>query len=595
MDVKTVLVALTVIRVADREKTDKTLGDVLLDIPGIQVINHGSTGQRQSVTIRGSNSRQVLVLLEGFGVTDPQGGSMDLTQLPLDAVESVEVYRGTKGALAGAGSVGGVIVVRLRRGAEGSRDFSSKLSVGAFAPANLDSVDGVFSARGNGLVFTYSHNQAQGDFEFVDTNGRARIRENNQSVLDRLTIGYGRKLSPGTRLDLLGNMSLVQRGAPGIEQYQSLEAEEKSNSYLVGGKLTTSGFPAKRCTTTTSASWSMWQWRVTDPKPIMGQGTDSSSNNHRIQADVQTRQRAAPWLDTAVSIRGAMELVDVERKWVNDISETRYLGDIALSTSWGTRQFPLSGIARVRLSGSGQHGAALAPGFEAAYRLLPRLSLTGSFGRSYRLPSFDELYYESRGIKGDPDLRPEDAWGGDIGLKLSLPVFDAEVIGYYQRISDSIMFREKSANLIEAQNSGEVTAKGVELALSGSFLNYTLTGAFTYLDALFKKTGNQLPLRSRFSASLELKASFSRFSAYVLSRFKSGYYLDRFNSREEEFRLVLDAGAAIQLPAGFKLSADGRNLTNKRDSIDSFQQPLPGLAWYITLEKQWKGGRDEDI
>jgi outer membrane receptor protein involved in Fe transport len=70
--------------------------------------------------------------------------------------------------------------------------------------------------------------------------------------------------------------------------------------------------------------------------------------------------------------------------------------------------------------------------------------------------------------------------------------------------------------------------------------------------------------------------------------------LDRFpGSRTEEGRVLIDAEGSVELPAGFRLSLDLRNLTDKRDAVDSFQYPLPGFAWFMSVEKEWKGGDDE--
>lgn len=580
----------TVIKMEDRERGDQTLADVLAEIPGVQIISKGSTGQTQTVTIRGSNSRQVVVLLEGFNAADPQGGSVDLSHIPLEAVETVEVYRGTRGALAGSGSLGGVIVVRLKQGTK--PQATGRLTTGFFSPFNFDSINGSLSASGNGWMFSYGHLQAQGDFDFIDVNGNRRTRENNDSAQDKLTVGYGKRLRPRVKLDLLGNMSLTRRGVPGVEQYPSTQAWEKSNTYLVGAKLKAGGWPGKSFTSRVAASWSLWQWRIMDPEPLLGFSADSVSNNHRLDLTLSTHIDTTSWLDLGVGLKGAVELVSVERRWLSNLDEQRYLGDLDISSHWGRRSFPLSGTVRARLAASDKHGFEIVPGFEAAYRPTDWLAVTLFTGRSYRLPTFDELYYESRGIKGNPDLDPEDAWGGELSVQVSHAGFQAEVAGFYQRIRDNIMFREKTANLVEAQNSGDVTAQGAEVSAGYRFSYFTVTGTFAYLDATFEETGKRLPLRSRFNGGINLRADVKRLTAYVACRFKSGYYLDRFNSRDEEWRLLFDAGASVRLGAGFKLALDFKNLSNKQDAIDSFQNPLPGQAWYVSLEKQWKGGEE---
>ena len=80
----------TVVEVDEEETAGKTVADFVEEVPGVQVVRQGSTGKRESITIRGSDSQQVLVLIEGLGsVASPQGGGADLSLVPLEDRKSV--------------------------------------------------------------------------------------------------------------------------------------------------------------------------------------------------------------------------------------------------------------------------------------------------------------------------------------------------------------------------------------------------------------------------------------------------------------------------------------------------------------------------
>jgi vitamin B12 transporter len=96
------------------------------------------------VAIRGSSFEQVLVLVDGVRVSDPQTGHFHLNlAVPLAQVERIEVLRGVASALYGSDAMGGVINVVTRRG-RGS-DAAVRAEVGSFGTTAL-----ALSGRGGG-------------------------------------------------------------------------------------------------------------------------------------------------------------------------------------------------------------------------------------------------------------------------------------------------------------------------------------------------------------------------------------------------------------------------------------------------------------
>jgi vitamin B12 transporter len=576
----------TVVELTDRDRAHKTLGEILAAIPGVQVISAATPGQRQSAAIRGSNSRQTLVLLEGFDAADPQGGATDLSLIPLEAVESIEVYRGPKGAASGGGSLGGVIVVRLKK--EGPTRFASRLSAGFFAPADFDSFAGAFSFRSHGFVLSYSRQQAQGEFPFVDTNGRERTRVNNDSAGDKLTLAFGRRLKRNLRLEAFGNLSVVSRGAAGPEQFppelESEEARERSLNTLLGVKLKGDPLAGRRLALEVRASWGVWRWGYEDPRSVLGTAVDTSSDNHRAQVGLDTDWHVVPsWFDISLSLLGTGEFVDKEESGEAPLSKQRYLGDAALGFRLDSRRFPLKLASLLRVAAVAGRGATVVPGFDALLKAAPWAELHGSFGRSYRYPAFDELYFEGKGVRGNPDLSPEDAWGGDLGLRCTLPHLHFDLSVFYQRISNSILFVQVSPYLMEARNMGHGQSYGAELAAGLSLRVFSLSGSLAYLDTRREETDSALPLKSRFTGSVRGEWRLRRLTLYTQALFRSPFTLDEFGARREEGRVLWDAGLAVRLPAGLELALEVKNILNKRDAVDSFQQPLPGTAWFVTL------------
>src|SRR5439155_2215690 len=93
----------------------ETLGEALADTAGVQVRRFGGLGDFSTVSIRGSSAGQVQVYLDGVPLARAQNEVVNLADLPLDAVERVEVYRGTTPLAFAQAGAGGVVNVVTRQ------------------------------------------------------------------------------------------------------------------------------------------------------------------------------------------------------------------------------------------------------------------------------------------------------------------------------------------------------------------------------------------------------------------------------------------------------------------------------------------------
>ena len=91
-----------------------SIGELIRQVPGIDVQESGGPGEPVTVSIRGSQTNQVLVLLDGVPLNDERTGDVDLSAIPLAMVESVEIEKGAGSHRWGSGAVGGVIQISTR-------------------------------------------------------------------------------------------------------------------------------------------------------------------------------------------------------------------------------------------------------------------------------------------------------------------------------------------------------------------------------------------------------------------------------------------------------------------------------------------------
>ncbi len=111
--------AVSVVTAADIEAAKQTrVAEALKGIPGIDIVASGGPGSSTTVFIRGGDSKNTLVLVDGIMFNDPSSPnrSADLANLTLDNIERIEVVRGPLSALYGSNATAGVINIITKKG-----------------------------------------------------------------------------------------------------------------------------------------------------------------------------------------------------------------------------------------------------------------------------------------------------------------------------------------------------------------------------------------------------------------------------------------------------------------------------------------------
>ena len=115
----------------DEKELQKNGGDLralLKTIPGIHIPSTG--GGTQSIFSRGSNSNHTTVLLDDIPIIDPSSPSeaVDLSQVPLEGVEKIEIAMGPQSVLYGSGAVGAVIKITTKNSGQDKKTIEGAIS-----------------------------------------------------------------------------------------------------------------------------------------------------------------------------------------------------------------------------------------------------------------------------------------------------------------------------------------------------------------------------------------------------------------------------------------------------------------------------------
>jgi iron complex outermembrane receptor protein len=566
------------------------LSDLLQASPGAGVRRAGAPGGREELLVRGANGQQVLVVLDGVPLNSARGGAFDLSTLPAAYVGQLELLRGPASAQYGGGALGGVLRVVTPTAAQGTQ-WSGGLRLGQLEAAGGDAALSHGAERFE-LLALVGGSRAAGRFGFQDVHGDDRLRENADHAeahgLARARLRLGR----GASLVALAEGFGLERGEPGFEQFENTAARStrRRAQVALSGDAGRALHPALRLE---SAVWARSE-RVAyaDPEPKRAGAarryiTDERALGGRLATTFAGDAAHAP--SVVVDVRHDAARTRLHGGLFGDGLDGRRLG-LALTAleQWAVLPGRLHLSGALRLDDDDRRAPVLVPR-AGALALLPfgDLSLRANIGRAFRDPSFDELYFESPGVRGQPGLQPEDGWTWDMGLGLARRDWSLELTAFEQRFERLILFVPVQALQIEARDDYAARARGVEAAGSARAGPVSAQAQWTLLDARFAHAPHApLPYRptQRFGARVALHAQAAQLWASADAR--GEVTTDVYGHARLPAQRLFGLGVQGPLPGGLLVGAEINNVTNVQDAVDAVQQPLPGRLWTLYLRKE---------
>jgi vitamin B12 transporter len=207
---------------------DLSVGDLLLRTPGISLSRNGGYGTATSLRIRGAESDQTVVVIDGVKLNDPSstGGGYNFANLLTGDATRIEVLRGPQSTLWGSQAIGGVvnIVTPLpTKSLEGSFDAETGSRRTASGRAAVGGLTGPLAWRFGAQAFTTDGISAIAP----SAGGRERDGYNNRSLTGRAVL----TIADGVSADVRGYYS---DGRTDIDGFSGDSAEYSLNKEFVG-------------------------------------------------------------------------------------------------------------------------------------------------------------------------------------------------------------------------------------------------------------------------------------------------------------------------------------------------------------------------
>lgn len=460
-----------------------TVGDALAFLAEAYVRTAGSgVGGLQQLSIRGATPQQVLVLLDGVPLNATAQFGINLATISLADVERVEILRGPYSALYGSAALGGVVSIVTR-----SQPQRRVLGTyGSFGTAQAAvSLGGATGALLYGL----------GAELLATGEARPNADANRLTAHARFTLSVGEQ----SQLGLAVHHTSGRGGLPG-PSYAPTPSDRLADRRTVASLTWMRGDP-----TAPDPQIRVWWYEDGLDYTAPGYGSVAQGSAYGVDWQRVLRLREGAILTVGGEYQGtAYRFADSFGGYAKDAWTVSSYAQYDFAATDRT----LVGVG-VRYDLHSVWGGVLNPRLGFVHVLGPGVRLRGGVGRTFRGPTFGELFFPNC---SDPHLKPESAWSLDLGLEGSTrPGLLVRVGGFYTDAENLITGGCPPRNV----GSARITGTSAE-AVGRIGDRWQLLANVTWTDGLDRTTGVRLLRLPTWTANLILRYTLDPQSALAL-------------------------------------------------------------------------------
>ena len=484
-----------------------TLADALERQHAITSVNYGGPQSVNTINIRGTNSNQSLVLIDGLRVNNATTGLPPLSAIPLNSIERVEIVRGASSSLYGADAIGGVVNI-ITRG-EQDRPFSAYVNagVGTYATSQYDAG---FSGAANGWVYSlYGGYGQSGGFNSSNSSNYYYSPDNDSYYRSNAGGSLGYTWKPGQTLTFQTYQSRVNGGYDMGVPF----ANDRSIQTLSSNMLTSRNVINDMWTSTLRAGFSVDNYKT------FGAGADlASANSPDTTQYFKTSQSQYVWQNDLKFSPTQLFTLAFERldqnvegnlsddsyptpSFVNYQQTSRYTNSVmgVYRGTWGAQSVQAS----VRDDNNSQYGNFVTGSLTYGLALNKEWKASVGANTGFRAPNFNELYWPiTPYFMGNPLLQPEKSRNIEAGLKYTTEQTQLGIVAYRNEISNLIvnqpLFAFDPYSPYAPINIGKAIIQGVTLTGTQRFGKTTqVRGSVDFSDPRDAETNQLLPQRAQ--------------------------------------------------------------------------------------------------
>ena len=468
----------TVLERADIQQAPvQSINDLLKYAVGVDVRQRGPIGAQADISMRGGTHDQIIILLNGINICDPQTGH-NVMDLPcqLSDIQRIEVLEGPAGRIYGSSSLVGAVNI-VTGGDRDTRNVEARIEGGSYGYAHAD----FRYSRTSHLVPRTSNLSSSLSASYTRSDGYSRAKSGglNSDFSGAKAFYQGQWRQDDMRLDW--HFGIADKGWGSSTAYAS-PRWQADDQYEHTTKLTAAlqgRLQRGAVLLHPTVYWNQHQDRY---EGYRGRPDLMAYNYNRTDVFGLQLNSAFDWAWGRTAFGGEMR---------NENLLSGNLGEPLMSphSIHGTDRTYTLGLNRTNISGYLEHNVLLRnltvsaglvavrntwadmdwgiyPGIDASLRLGSQWKLHASYNTSLRMPSFTEMYYKLQGYKADPHLKPEEMRAVEVGATLNSKLLTLNCAAWHhhgRQMIDWIMDTTKGdAAVWQSVNHTRLNSYGLE-------------------------------------------------------------------------------------------------------------------------------------
>jgi iron complex outermembrane receptor protein len=491
-----------------------TLAELLNQLPGVSATD-------SSISLQGSPTKQVLVLLDGRPLTDPVSGGIDLRGISIYSIEKVEIIKGAGAVLYGDNTTGGVVLITTRK-AHITYKNRLEASYGSFNTQRYDFDLGT-QIKATGLSLSGNYKSSDG------------YRKNGDSKTWGGKIGINSSLSKEIDLRLSLNYSEKKEGYPGKTFDPTPLARSEQQGWGTTLLLKYKGVNSR-------TYYTGFDEYYNDPdnkkendlkSQIIGEDIKWEGNLPRIGAIL-------------LGLNGELRRAEATTIGKHDENQFSIYG----SKEIGMGNWPLSIRLGLRLNKHSDFGPSYNPEAGIFYKLKD-WEAGIQVNRSSNTPTFRQRYYESTFTKGNPDLGMEQTTNYQLNLSARFrESFKWSATAFWSQVEDGIATVKGADGIYRYANISSSSRKGVDLNFDWKIVEWLgIDASYIYLIARDEDTGLLLTHKPKHEAKFNIRLSKGDGSLIFRGKYVDRRFDDSANTEVLDSYFEADAKLTYQLKA----------------------------------------------
>ncbi|MGQ7944914.1 TonB-dependent receptor plug domain-containing protein [Flavobacterium sp. WC2509] len=560
-------------------KNQSTLTN-LLNYNSVLYFKEYGRGMTSTVSFRGTTASQTAVVWNGINVNSLLNGSADFNTFTSSDFSAISVKAGGGSVSYGSGAIGGSVHLNNNLVFKDKFENDLRLDYGSFNTIGANYKMNLSSQKWSTQI-GFSRNSSDNDYDYIGLytwKGVQRKNENGQYATTSLSANVGYKIKPNAVLTLYSQSSNTDRNL-------SLVSESDSKTKYIN-----------------TFSRNLLEYSETEGRFSSNYKAAYLTEQYQYFADIESnyftfgksesfiaKMDFGYQLIESIKLNGIVDYSSTKGFGTSFGDNTRHIGAVALKVVEKANSKWQNELG-FRKEASSDYDSPFLFSLGSSYAFSSFYNLKINFSRNFRIPTFNDLYWEEG---GNPDLKPESSYQTEIGNVFKYKKITLSETIYYNKIDDLIRWIPMNGDVWSPENTDRVNTYGSETILgwanSYGKNSFAINGTYAYTISKNVETGKQLFFVPYHKATASLAYSYGKFSVDYQYLYNGFVYTRSDNDPNE----IIDAYQVsnVGLSYDFKFLESSKigfqvlNVFNEKyESVED--RPMAGRNFnmYITLK-----------